>query len=486
MSRLSSKAGFFANAHGLEPRRVDHEAYDKSDRDIMYPRHDVRHIKVVNRSAFQNGNLATELVLGYQNNFRQELNQYVNHGYMPAIFPDTLGFARDLEREFRLDVFSLNLRNSLKIGNAHSLVLGVNAEHQQNDIGGYAFIIPAFRQVSTGVYVYDKIVLNSQWILHAGLRYDFGQIKSREYSDWFPSRDTSCCVDLPAFIQRAGNLQRDFHSLSWALGVNYNRESFSLKANLGKSFRMPIAKELAANGVNYHHFSYERGDATLDAEESYQVDLSTEWQIAGWSIKLSPFANYFPNYIYLSPSYQFDFLYGAGNQVFSYVQNEVLRAGGEVSVHYKLANELTLGMAGEYVYAEQVSGSMKGFTLPFSPSPSVLFSFDYEPEPSGFFSKPYLGMDFRMVGRQHRIVPPEQKTPSYTLLNLSVGGSLRWNEQQVNISVQVQNMLNAKYLNHTSYYRLIDAPEVGRNIVVSVQLPLFSSVGSVKKGNNIN
>jgi iron complex outermembrane recepter protein len=60
------------------------------------------------------------------------------------------------------------------------------------------------------------------------------------------------------------------------------------------------------------------------------------------------------------------------------------------------------------------------------------------------------------------------------------------NDQQVNISVQVQNMLNTKYLNHTSYYRLIDAPEVGRNIVVSLQLPLFSSDGNVGKGNYIN
>jgi iron complex outermembrane recepter protein len=478
VSRMASEAGFFANAHGLEPRRVDHEAYDKSDRDIMYPRHSVSHIKVVNRSVYQNGKLSSELVFGYQNNFRQELNHYVNHGYMPAEFPDSLGFDHDLEREFRLDVFSMNLRNSFKTGNVHSIVLGVNAEHQQNDISGYAFIIPAFEQLSSGIYVYDKIALNSRWLLHAGLRYDFGQVRTRAYQDWFATPDTLCCGNSPVFVQRAGKLQRDFHSLSWALGVNYNRESFTVKANIGKSFRMPIAKELAANGVNYHHFSYERGDANLDAEESYQFDLSAEWQMQGWSFTLSPFVNYFPNYIYLSPSYRFDFLYGAGNQVFNYVQNEVLRAGGELSIDYKIIDDLSLGMAAEYLYGEQLSGNMKGFTLPFSPPPSVLFSLDYEPEFRGLFRKPYLGMDFRMVSKQNRIVPPEQQTPSYTLLNLSLGGSLQWEEQEVNISIQVQNLLNTKYLNHTSYYRLIEAPEVGRNIVVSVQFPLFRPGGN--------
>ncbi len=473
VSRMATEAGFFANAHGLEPRRVDHEAYDKSDRDIMYPRHSVRHTKVVNRSAYQNGNFASELTLGYQHNFRQELNQYVNHGYMPAVFPDTMGFNRDLERKFRLDVFSANLRNTLKIGDAHSLSVGINAEYQQNNIGGYAFIIPAFEQVSSGVYVYDKITIGQNWLLHAGLRYDFGQVRTQAYHDWFPAPDTSCCTVLPVFIQRAGNLQRSFHSLSWAVGVNFNREYFSLKANLGKSFRMPIAKELAANGVNYHHFSYERGDATLQAEQSHQLDVSATWNLQRWGFTLSPFINYFPNFIYLSPSYEFDYLYGAGNQIFNYVQNEVFRAGGEVLVRYKIFSELTFGIAGEYVYSEQLSGGMKGFTLPFSPPPSVLLSLDYEPAGFGPISRPYLNVDFRMVGRQDRIVPPERKTEAYNLFSLSFGGALRWNDQHLNISVQIQNLFNTKYFNHTSYYRLIDAPEAGRNIIISMQMPIF-------------
>jgi iron complex outermembrane recepter protein len=472
VSRMATEAGFFANAHGLEPRRVDHETYDKSDRDIMYPRHSVKHTKIVNRSAYQNGNFASELTLGYQHNFRQELNQYVNHGYMPAVFPDTMRLNQNLEREFRLDVFSINLRNTLKIGDLHSLSAGINAEYQQNEIDGYAFIIPAFEHLSSGVYVYDKISLGRNWLFHAGLRYDFGQVRTRAYQDWFPTPDSSCCNILPVFIQRASNLQRSFHSLSWAVGMNFNREYFSLKANLGKSFRMPIAKELAANGVNYHHFSYERGDDELQAEQSHQLDVSAEWNFKRWGFTFSPFINYFPNYIYLSPSYEFDYLYGAGNQIFNYVQNEVLRAGGEFGVRYKILSELTFGLAGEYVLSEQFSGGMMGFTLPFSPPPSVLLSMNYEPAGSIRIRRPYLNLDFRMVGRQNHIVPPEKKTPAYTLINLSFGGSLPWNEQWVNLSFQIQNVFNKKYFNHTSYYRLIDAPEAGRNIVLSLHLPL--------------
>jgi iron complex outermembrane receptor protein len=35
----------------------------------------------------------------------------------------------------------------------------------------------------------------------------------------------------------------------------------------------------------------------------------------------------------------------------------------------------------------------------------------------------------------------------------------------------VQNILNTKYMNHTAFYRLIDVPEAGRNISVSLLFP---------------
>ena len=68
----------------------------------------------------------------------------------------------------------------------------------------------------------------------------------------------------------------------------------------GKSFRMPIAKELAANGVNYHHFSYEVGNPGLSAEISYQFDGGVEYHSKKLAVGVTPFLNYFPNYIYLN------------------------------------------------------------------------------------------------------------------------------------------------------------------------------------------
>jgi|GEM_PF-1870723 len=46
----------------------------------------------------------------------------------------------------------------------------------------------------------------------------------------------------------------------------------------------------------------ELGDPQLSAEQSYQADASIGWTGARWSALISPFYNYFPNYIYLNPT----------------------------------------------------------------------------------------------------------------------------------------------------------------------------------------
>ncbi len=470
-SNLYSKNGFFANAHGLEPRNVDAELHDHSDRDIQYPYQEVNHMKILNKSEWRGNNLGLEMELGFQNNFREEWSQYVSHGYMPATFPDSLSFPADLERRFDKNVFSGNLKVSFKPVADFSVTGGVNTEFQDNAIGGRGFIIPAFNQITVGMFVYGKYHLSPNSILQGGVRFDYGKINTELYSDWFPSPVINSGDTVWSYLQRAPEISRSFNNISWSLGLNQNWDKVSLKANIGKSFRMPIAKELAANGVNYHRFSYEMGDPGLSAEVSYQLDLGVAYHSADFAVGISPFVNYFPNYIFLNPSPDHDRLYGNGNQVFYYMQSEVLRFGGEIHSHLKLVNPLTVGVIGEYVYSEQLSGEKRGFTLPFSPPASLLFNLKYSPRNSKRIRNPYISVDYKLVARQNRIVPPEEKTDGYQLVNMSLGGDLYSGNKSITVSFQVQNVFNQRYFNHTSYYRLINVPEPGRNFVLNINIP---------------
>jgi len=485
VSNTFAKSGFFANAHGLEPRRVDEVLHDADNRDILLPNQEVNHLKVINHTEYHLHGHRLAMELGYQHNFRQEFSQYVNHGYMPPVYPADLQIPADLEREFDKRVYSVNLRDNITFGK-HTITAGANLEQQNNGIFGWSFLVPAFRQITGGAFVYDKYQLSEEVLLHGALRYDHGRINMFAYQDWFNSTSTTGGVTVDEKLTRSADLNRNFNSLVWSAGLNYNPEgNFRLKGNLGKSFRMPIAKELAANGVNYHYFSYERGNPSLSPEQSYQADVSLGWTTDRWSVQLSPFYNYFSNYIYLNPTSNHDYFYGAGNQVFQYAQSKVMRYGGELQLKYQFFKNLSTEVVAEYLYAKQLSGDKKGYSLPFSPPASALINLTWSPKLKGRLQDSYLSIDYRITAAQNNIVPPEKKTPGYRVINLQAGTKMRLYKQPVMVSLQAQNLLNTNYLNHTSFYRLIELPEAGRNIILSLKVP-FNIQAAPHKSQTIN
>ena len=54
-----------------------------------------------------------------------------------------------------------------------------------------------------------------------------------------------------------------------------------VKVNIGRSFRLPGANELAANGVHHGTFRHEQGDANLKSEQGWQLDASYHLKYRG-------------------------------------------------------------------------------------------------------------------------------------------------------------------------------------------------------------
>ncbi|MCR4583826.1 MAG: TonB-dependent receptor, partial [Prevotella sp.] len=349
VSDAYSKSGFFANAHGLEVR-LSNIDYDASRRDIDLPYQWVNHLKVLSHTTWRNELTSAELSLAYQNNLREECSEPVSHGYMPR--PDD-----SVERRFNKHTWSGNLllRHT---HDSHALQGGVSAEYQHNRRGGWGFIIPDFETTSLGAFVTDRYTLRENLLLNAGVRFDYARTHIHSYADWYPTP-----VDgVPTYKERSSELRRNFYNLTWSAGVNYTTGPWLLKANVGKSFRVPIPKELGADGINYHIFRYERGNTQLDPEESYQLDATIAWSNDWLELQAEPYLNYFPNYIYLNPTAQ----YVEGLQLYHYTQARVVRYGVEAELACHLSQHWQAHLQGEYLYARQQSGEKKGYTLPFS------------------------------------------------------------------------------------------------------------------------
>ncbi len=447
-----SKSGFFANAHGLEVRLSGID-YDHARRDIDLPHQWVNHLKVLSHTTWQSEAVNLDLHLAYQNNLREERSEPISHGYMPQ--PDG-----SLERRFNKDTYTATFSLRRELG-SHALQGSVNGELQHNRRDGWGFIIPDFDAGTVGAYVFDRFTLREHLILNAGVRYDFAQTHIRSYHDWYETP-----VDgVPTYLQRSADMRHHFNSLTWSAGVNYATGQWLMKANVGKSFRVPIPKELGADGINYHIFRYERGNASLDPEESYQLDATLSWTSDKLEMQVEPYLNYFPNYIYLNPTAQ----YVEGLQLYHYTQARVLRYGLEAELTWHIDRHWQVNTQGEYLYARQKSGEKKGYTLPFSTPWSVdvggRYSFDR-------LGQGFVGLNAHIVGSQHEIVPPEKPTDGYWTLNLSAGKYFQLGDMTLNVAIHADNLLNRRYYDHTSYYRLIDVPEPGRNVSVKVELEL--------------
>jgi iron complex outermembrane receptor protein len=453
LSDVYAKSGFFADAHGLEVR-LSEIGYDTSVRDIDLPYHSVNHFKATNHSSYQFDNLALSGDFAYQNNYRQEFSELVSHGYMP-IPPDAL------ERRFDKDTYTANIAAKFTLSGNHNMHAGFNFEYQNNRRSGWGFIIPDFSVNALGTFVYDKWRLSDILMISGGFRFDRLQTKVDAYKDWYETPDGN---GNAVYKLRSEALQRIFHCLTWSVGLNYNPEDWSFKANIGKSFRAPIPKELGSDGVNYHIFRYEKGNSGLSPEESYQLDAGVNWHNEKMDIQLEPYLNYFPNFIYLNPTAY----YNEGLQMYYYTQSKVFRWGLELGVNYKMTKQIEMNVTGDYLYARQLSGDKKDYTLPFSPPASATVEIRYLPQTGWAGEDGYVSLAFRAVATQNEIVPPENATSGYHLLNVALGRSFTVGKTGMKVGFQANNLLNRRYYDHTGFYRLIDVPEAGRNFSVMI------------------
>lgn len=460
LSSVTLKSGFFANAHGLEIRRSRID-YDRSFRDMDLPYQQVNHLKMLINSTLELSRGQFIIDAGWQRNYRKEFSEAIGHGYMPDP-PD------NLEREFIRDGLEIHSGWIYTNSSGSRIQAGLNLSARQNRIGGWGYIIPAYRSSDLGIYFINRWNAGRRTQITAALRYDMGKIDTEQYTDWFPTAiDQGNGDPSDVYIQRAPDLTREFGAFTGSLGLVNQKDNFVFKFNLGRSFRFPNAKELASEGINYHWYRYEIGDASLQPETAWQTDFEFRWNYPEWALQINPFAGYFPNFIFLSPGYEFR----EGMQVFRYQQNQIFRTGGEIHFHYSLTNRIEAGFMAEYTFARQITGDKKGFGIPFTPPLSTILNLKYLSKNRWRFSDTYFMLDLKMVASQKEIVPPEQFTPGFYIVNLGLNSDVRVFQDPWSISLRIENLFNRSYLDHTSYYRIVGIPESGRFFSIRLRIP---------------
>jgi iron complex outermembrane receptor protein len=464
VSNIWQKTGFFPGAHGIP--NISAVQDDGNSRNIGLPYSRVNHLKATSHQQYTWDNLYTSWDIGFQNNHREEWSKFHTH-YGSQNPPEK---NPDKELEFSLNTFSSSMKlRSVSSGDFEHNA-GWDIQYQQNRIDGYSFLLPEYDRFTTGVSSFSSWRPSGHFSLSGGLRYDYGTVDISAYKDPY----------LEVYLQEMGYdhaliepyqwrsypVDRDFGDFSGSLGMVWNPGVHLFKANIGHSFRLPGANELAANGVHHGTFRHEQGDPSLTSERGWQLDVSYLYDNKGISLSANTFFSWYNNYIYLKPTGEWSVLPHAG-QIYRYTGAEVIFAGTEISFDVKILSFLKYSLLGEYVYTYNRD---EHTPLSFSPPASARNILTLN------FKKMQVFAELQSIATQNRVAKNESKTDGANLVNLGGNILVPLGNTILDISLFLRNLFNTKYYNHLSFYRKVEIPEPGRNFQLLIKVPFKSKL----------
>tara|TARA_B100001063_G_scaffold181292_3_gene170421 strand:- start:6821 stop:8743 length:1923 start_codon:yes stop_codon:yes gene_type:complete len=357
-----------------------------------------------------------EATLGKQFNKREE-------------FSGLGGSLAELDMELTTNTIDVNL--TMPQSEKFNLILGTNMLSQENKNFGLEKLIPDADMNDFGVYGLGQVSMENGSALF-GVRYDSRSITSKRGS-------------------------ANFSNFNGSIGLKKDIRNSSLRLNLGSGYRAPNLIELYADGIHEGTFRYEKGNAGLEAETSFQSELSLDIMNKDSSLAFDVFYNDIFNYIYIAPSSEaID-----GYKVYNFLQQNATLWGSEIIYSKKTGIEwLSSDTSLEYINGKTAQGDPLPFIAPLTFK--QVFNLDLSENYS-------LEIDFVAKAKQSRISQFEEETDGYSLLNLSGNWKTSFLVNDLDIFWSIDNVFDTEYFDHLSRLKEAGIHELGRNISIGLK-----------------
>ena len=424
------------------------------------PYQQIHHYKAVLDNSWFLGDGNLKLLLGYQQNRRQEFEEEEN--------PNECGL------DFMLHTVNYDLHYLSPEMNKWKFAVGINGMWQQSINKGTEYLVPAYRLFDYGIFATMSKEIG-RLNISGGLRFDQRHLNSEALEE----DDT---LRFQAF-------KRNFSALTGSIGMTYElSNNWNVKLNLSRGFRAPNISELGSNGVHEGTMRYELGNKDLKAEHSWQVDLGLDYNSTFVSAQLALFANRIDNYIFIHKLADAD-----GHEIitdntptYQFAASDARILGGEVRVDVHPLPHLHIGNSFSYVNSVQLHQSSTSKYLPQTPAPRWNGDVKYEFICGGrTFDNTFLKFVVDCNLRQNHFYAAnntETATPSYTLLNLYAGTDIKSRGKRLlSLYISGENLTNRAYQSHLSRLKYLDKNVVtgrtgvynmGRNFSVKVVVPI--------------
>ena len=344
------------------------DGYDVKSYGKPMPYQQIHHYKAVLDNSWFLGDGNLKLLLGYQQNRRQEFEEEEN--------PKECGL------DFMLHTMNYDLHYLSQEMNGWKFSTGINGMWQQSINKGSEFLIPAYHLFDYGVFATVSKEIG-KLNLSGGIRYDHRHLHSEALREEESSENNGGLAgpdsDHDAFRFQA--FKRSFEGVTGSIGLAYEiLPDFNIKLNVARGFRAPNISELASNGVHEGTQRYELGNTSLKPENSWQFDLGLDYSSPIISASLSLFANRINHYIYSEK------LADENNQpvliddtpAYQFTSGDARILGGEASIDIHPVERLHFGNTFSYVNSVQLHQPAESKYLPFTPAPRWVSDVRYE------------------------------------------------------------------------------------------------------------
>jgi iron complex outermembrane recepter protein len=442
------------------------------------------------------------------NNSKMALNLFYDYGLnkIGLAEPDAMDYLKDSGRGRNPEVYYMLLNNNLLSSQnkffLNKFKLEVNSAYQKSDLthsegpdeiaiqmalqtityetrlflpstGGTEYIIgfQGFNQINTNLnnreikLLPDASINNysafslfqytffSKLKIQTGIRYDQKSISTRT-------------IGLPSdpWTYRPA-LDRTYGSFSGSVGTTYNySEKLLFRANFAAAYRTPNLAELTSNGQ--HETRYEIGDNNLVPENAFENDLSIHYHTENFTFEIAGFYNIINHYIFISPTEE---TAPSGLSIFRYKQTNSYVFGGEADLH--LHPKQLEWLHFETTFSSVTGKQKNGDYLPFIPAHKLRIELRAEKEKLAFIQKPCISVYSTTAFNQNNAAPDETITAGYSLLDISIGGNIKVNNQYISFGISANNLSDRKYIDHLSTLKEVGYYNPGRNIALSIKIP---------------
>ncbi|WP_460617339.1 TonB-dependent receptor [Hymenobacter ruber] len=449
----------------------------------------IRHYRVFTKTQFHIGGGELHLLLGAQQNTREEFN----HPTAPA----QPGLA------LRLTTYTYDVRYHLPDWQGLQISLGSNGMGQLNrHQNATDFPIPDYNLLDAGGFLLLKKPLG-KLELSGGLRYDTRLVT---WNDFYlaPNPATGFAgtagpgavgaeLPFPAFRQR-------YQGVSASAGVSFvATEQLTLRANLARGYRAPNIPEIGSNGLDPGAHIVYLGNRSFRPEFSWQQDVGVLWHQTTLDASVEVFHNYVQNFIYqgrlLNEAGQ-PVVIVPGNTTYQFQQSAARLFGLEASLNWRPAALpwLALNNSVAFVNGQNADASLlerQGEAARYLPLiPPLRARSEVRatlPTGKGRLTGTYFRATVDGSASQNHFYAldnTETATTGYALLGLGAGTTLATpgGRPVVQLIVQVDNVFDTAYqahLNRLKYFEYYaTAPNgrsgiynPGRNVGVKVVLP---------------